>query len=74
MARVEGRRPHEREADDLHDAGARLARTLRSGDAIVRWGAETMFLARFDNGWLVTAAGCTPRGKDLPYDCSIEGR
>ena len=23
---------------------------------------------------VVTAAGCEPRGKDLPYDCSVEGR
>ncbi|MEO7268766.1 MAG: hypothetical protein ABIW49_06125 [Knoellia sp.] len=43
-------------------------------DAMVRAGEATLFLARFDEGWLVTAAGCTPRGNDLPYDCSIEGR
>ena len=43
-------------------------------DAMVRWGGTTLFLARFDDGWLVTAAGCEPRGDDLPYDCSIEGR
>ena len=43
-------------------------------DAIVRWGTETVFLARFEDGWRVTAAGCRPRGEDLPYDCSVEGR
>jgi hypothetical protein len=43
-------------------------------DAMVRWGAQTLFLARFDDGWLVTAAGCEPRGEDLPYDCTVEGR
>lgn len=43
-------------------------------DAMVQWADQTMFLARFDGGWRVTAAGCEPRGKDLPYDCSIEGR
>lgn len=43
-------------------------------DAMVRWGPATLFLARFDQGWLVTAAGCEPRGDDLPYDCSVEGR
>lgn len=43
-------------------------------DAMVRWGGTTLFLARFDDGWLVTAAGCEPREEDLPYDCSIEGR
>lgn len=44
-------------------------------DAIVRWGDETLFLARFDDGgWLVTAAGCQPRGVDVPFDCTVEGR
>lgn len=43
-------------------------------DAMVQWADQTLFLARFDDGWLVTAADCKPRGKDLPYDCSIEGR
>lgn len=43
-------------------------------DAIVHWDDQTLFLARLNDGWLVTAAGCQPRGKDLPYDCSIEGR
>ena len=44
-------------------------------DAIVRWESETLFLARFDDGgWLVTAAGCEPRGEDLPFDCTVEGR
>ncbi|MFC7491026.1 MULTISPECIES: hypothetical protein [unclassified Knoellia] len=43
-------------------------------DAIARSGDKAIFLARFDDGWRVTAAGCTPRGEDLPYDCTIEGR
>lgn len=43
-------------------------------EAIVHWGAETLFLSLFDKGWLVSAAGCESRGEDLPYDCSIEGR
>lgn len=43
-------------------------------DAMVQWADQTLFLARFDDGWLVTAADCKPRGKDLPYDCSVEGR
>ena len=28
--------------------------------------------ALFDDRWLITAAGCTPRG-DLPYDCTLKG-
>lgn len=42
-------------------------------DAMVRWGDQTLFLARFDDGWRVTAAGCEPTGQDLPYDCEVEG-
>lgn len=33
---------------------------------------DTRFTALFDGTWLVTAAGCTPRG-DLPHDCDLEG-
>lgn len=43
-------------------------------DAMFRSGDATVFLARFDDGWRVTAAGCEPRGEGLPYDCTIEGR
>lgn len=43
-------------------------------DAMVQWADQTLFLARFDDGWRVVAAGCEARGKDLPYDCTIEGR
>lgn len=42
-------------------------------DAMVRWGGQSLFLARFDEGWRVTAAGCEPTGEDLPYDCEVEG-
>ncbi|WP_404388648.1 hypothetical protein [Humibacillus xanthopallidus] len=41
-------------------------------DAMVRLEQDTVFLARFDDGWRITAAGCTPRG-DGPYDCDIKG-
>ena len=41
-------------------------------DAIVRLDDDTVFVARFDDGWRVTAAGCTPRG-DGPYECDIRG-
>ena len=43
-------------------------------DAMVQWADQTLFLARFDDGWRVVAAGCKPRGKDLSYDCTVEGR
>lgn len=41
--------------------------------AEVRYDGETAFLARFDDGWKVTAAGCTPKPEPHPYDCTISG-
>jgi hypothetical protein len=41
-------------------------------DAIVRLDRDVMFLARFGDGWRVTAAGCKPR-PDRPFDCTIKG-
>jgi hypothetical protein len=40
--------------------------------AQVRFAGDTAFLARFQDGWKVTAVGCEPR-RDLPDDCSISG-
>jgi hypothetical protein len=31
------------------------------------------FLDEFDDGWRVSAAGCTPASPDQPYDCELEG-
>jgi hypothetical protein len=39
--------------------------------AIVELDADTVFLARFDAGWRVTAAHCAPR-VNAPYDCQIK--
>lgn len=41
-------------------------------DAIVRLDKDVVFLARFDDGWRVTAAGCTPR-QGRPFNCTIKG-
>jgi hypothetical protein len=41
-------------------------------DAIVHLSTDTVFLARFHDGWRVTAAACTSQG-DRPYDCKIKG-
>jgi hypothetical protein len=41
-------------------------------DAIVRLDKDVVFLARFDEGWRVTAAGCTPR-QGRPFNCTIKG-
>lgn len=42
-------------------------------DARVVLGKDVVFLARFPEGWRVTAAGCKPRAKDDPYDCVLSG-
>ncbi|MFI9235315.1 hypothetical protein [Streptomyces sp. NPDC053079] len=34
---------------------------------------DTLFLARFPAGWMVTAAGCEPR-PEQPYQCAVKGR
>jgi hypothetical protein len=38
-------------------------------------GGQAVFLAWFDHGWLVTAAGCERRQVDpqIPYECSVQG-
>ena len=40
--------------------------------AQVRFDDETVFLSRFDSGWLVVATACTPRPAG-PYACSVSG-
>jgi hypothetical protein len=49
-----------------------LSVSVYGKDAIVRLDHDVMFLARFDEGWRVTAAGCKPR-QDRPFNCSIKG-
>ena len=54
------------DAQDVQDSQAfgRAAQVLMDGDVV--------FLSVFGDRWLVTAAGCTPRG-DRPYDCTLKG-
>ena len=54
------------DARDVQDSQAfgRAAQVLMDGDVV--------FLSVFDDRWLITAAGCTPRG-DRPYDCTLKG-
>jgi hypothetical protein len=42
-------------------------------DAIVRLDHDVVFLARFDDGWRVTAAGCTPQ-PNRPFHCILKGQ
>lgn len=43
-------------------------------DARVVMSEDVVFLARFEEGWKVTAAGCRPGAvEDEPYDCDVSG-
>ena len=57
---------------DLPKSSAARGVEVFGKDAIVRLDRDTLFLARFEEGWRVTAAGCTATG-DRPYDCVVKG-
>ncbi len=61
--------------DHLPVPGAKDAVTVAGHSAQVRFADDTVFLALFDDGWKVTAAGCSRTSGDpaTPYDCAIEG-
>jgi hypothetical protein len=40
--------------------------------AQVRFAKDTLFIARFNSGWKVMAAGCKPQ-PGQPYDCQLKG-
>ena len=42
-------------------------------DAVVHLSTDTIFLARFKQGWRVTAAGCSRQQDGRPYDCKVKG-
>jgi hypothetical protein len=44
-----------------------------SGWAQVDTDANTLFLTEFDDGWRVSAAGCTPADESEPYRCVVGG-
>jgi hypothetical protein len=41
-------------------------------EAMVSLDQDVLFLARYSDGWKVTAAGCTPQ-PGRPYDCTLDG-
>lgn len=43
------------------------------GNASARIPTGPVFLSRFGTEWRVIGAGCTWRGEDQPYDCSVRG-
>lgn len=60
--------------EDLPDPSPLLAVDVYGHDAVVRFGNDTVFLARFPEGWRVTAAGCRPGpSDDRPYACDVSG-
>jgi len=40
--------------------------------AQVRYDDDVVFLGDFQDGWKVTAAGCSPKA-GAPYDCQVQG-
>lgn len=57
-------------------AGDRVLEVTVAGrSAQVVLGGQVVFLARFDSGWRVTAAGCERTSADpaVPYSCTVEG-
>ena len=61
--------------DDLPTPRGHTSVTVAGHSAQVRYAGETVFLALFDDGWRVTAAGCSRPSPDpaVPYDCTVEG-
>jgi hypothetical protein len=58
--------------EDLPGPGTVTASEVYGQWAQVRLTGDTVFLAAFPGGWLVVAAGCTPR-PNRPYDCALQG-
>jgi hypothetical protein len=40
--------------------------------AVALTSGATTFLDDGPRGWRVSAAGCTPAGRDMPYECELE--
>jgi hypothetical protein len=57
---------------DLGSATGPATVEVYGKDAVAHLGDATLFLARFDDGWRVTAAGCAPVPA-RPYDCTVKG-
>ena len=58
---------------ELPAASAQQSVDVYEQHARVALAGDVMFLARFDDGWKVTAAGCEPQPDDEPYECELGG-
>ena len=58
---------------ELPPASAQQSVDVFEQHARVALAGDVMFLARFDDGWKVTAAGCKPQPDDAPYECELGG-
>lgn len=56
----------------IPEASRPVATSAWGRSAMVTFAADTVFVARFADGWRVTAAGCTQRA-DQPFDCAFQG-
>jgi hypothetical protein len=59
-------------AADVPAAGQVRDVQVWGGRGLVVLDHDVVFVAEFDGGWRVTAAGCSAR-KDRPYDCTLKG-
>ena len=61
-------------ASEAPSAPGAVGRSVEYGTMTqVRYQQDTVFLARFQTGWKVMAAGCSPVAGH-PYDCQLQGR
>jgi hypothetical protein len=58
---------------ELPPASAQQSVDVYEQHARVGLAGDVMFLARFDDGWKVTAAGCKAQPEDQPYECELGG-
>lgn len=59
-------------SEDIPTPGESVETQRFGNQAQIQFDHDTAFLAEFDDGWRLVAAGCTPR-EPLPYDCVIAG-
>ena len=58
--------------EDVPEVAALTDIRVFGTQAEVTWKGETTFLTRFQDGWKVMAAACTPRHA-APYECTLSG-